>query len=408
MALLKELENRYGDAFRGRQRGSLFLNVLTFCNFLRDLGLAVTLGRMIDVYRSLEIIEVTNREEFYYALKSNLVSGRDEGEIFDKAFSVFWALLKEEDKLPEEIEDELQRQLDSQEKKKEEEDSDAEEEIELKEWLKEKPEDEEAEEKELASYSPWEVLRNKDFASFQGDEIRLVRKAVRKIATRLATKLSLRKVPDPKSRKLDLRRTFRKNIRYGGEVVELAHRRRKVRKTRLVLICDVSGSMDCYSSFLIQFMYGLQNELSGVETFVFSTRLTRITRLLRGRNIDHALREISSLVHDWSGGTNIGQCLKTFNDWLGKDILNPRAVAIILSDGWDRGDPALLSGEMRRLRSNCYKLIWLNPLLGSSNYQPLCQGMKAAIPFNDYFLPAHNLQSLMALGRLIKPLVSRQ
>jgi uncharacterized protein with von Willebrand factor type A (vWA) domain len=384
----------------------MFLNVLAFCNLLRDLGLSVSLSRTIDVYRSLEFIQVTNKQDFYYALKTNLISSREESATFDKAFQLFWSFLFQPDQEPPPDEEDEQLDIDAppQEQEQEQETS-REEELHLEDWLKEKP-DEESEEMEMASYSALEVLGQKDFSTLKPEEVRKIRQAIALVARRLATKLSRRKVPDPKGRKLDLRRTMRKNIKYGGEVVELAQRRRKVKKVRLVLICDVSGSMDCYSSFLIQFMYGLQNELAGVETVVFSTRLTRVTQLLRGRDVAKALRQISQAALDWSGGTNIGKCIKSFNDWIGRDILTPHTVAIILSDGWDRGDPALLSNEMRRLKSNCYRLIWLNPLLGSANYQPLCQGMKSALPFVDYFLPVHNLDSLLRLGKVIKPLVS--
>ena len=405
MPLAKELGTVKSDAFRGRRKSSMFLNVLAFCNLLRDLGLSATLSRTIDVYRSLQFILVTNKQDFYSALKTNLISSREESQTFDQAFGLFWSFLFDPDQEPCGDEEDEQLDIDSPTKGQEQEPS-KEEELSLEEWLKEKP-DEETEEMEMASYSALEVLGQKDFSTFKAEEIRKIRKAIALIARRLATKLSRRKVPDPKGRKLDLRRTMRKNIKYGGEMVELAKRRHKIKKVRLVLICDVSGSMDCYSSFLIEFMYGLQNELAGVETVVFSTRLTRVTNLLRGRDVAKALEEISHTVLDWSGGTNIGKCLSGFNDWIGKDILTPHTVVIILSDGWDRGDPVLLSDEMRRLKSNCYRLIWLNPLLGSANYQPLCQGMKSALPFVDYFLPVHNLDSLIRLGKVIKPLVNR-
>ena len=402
MSLLEHLERRDTHPLKGRRKGDLSSNILSFCHLLRELRIEVTLGRMIDVHKALKFIDVTNRGDFYCALKANLVSSRDEAETFDRAFQLFWTPLLEEA-------DEFQLQEVMEGLKLDDTLSDIskrEERTSIEEWLEEGKGEGEAEEEEIPGYSPLEVLGQKDFSSFHGDEVRLVRRAVAQVARKLATRLSLRKVPDSRGRELDLRRSFRRNIRYAGDVVELIHRRKKVKKTKLVLICDVSGSMDCYTNFLIQFMYGLQNELSGVETLVFSTRLTRITNLLKRRGIEEALREISRTVLDWSGGTNIGMCLKEFNDWLAKDMLTPRTVVIILSDGWDRGDPNLLKTEMRRLKSNCYKVIWLNPLLGSSNYQPLCQGIRAALPFIDYFLPVHNLETLIALGRTVKPLLA--
>ncbi len=159
--------------------------------------------------------------------------------------------------------------------------------------------------------------------------------------------------------------------------------------------------MDCYSKFLIQFVYSLQNQLSGVETFVFSTRLTRTTPFLKGKKPYDALTALAGSVRDWSGGTRIGDCLQTFNDGYGRNM-DRRTVVIIVSDGWDTGDTALVTKEMQRLRMTCRKIIWLNPLLGSPTYEPLTKGMQAALPFVDYFLPAHNLESLVTLGKRMK------
>jgi uncharacterized protein with von Willebrand factor type A (vWA) domain len=171
-----------------------------------------------------------------------------------------------------------------------------------------------------------------------------------------------------------------------------------------VLLCDVSGSMDYYSRFLIYFLYGLSQELRGVETLVFSTRLTRITDLLRRKGLEQGLQAIAQRVMDWSGGTKIGTCLQTFNTYLADKMVTRKSVVIIMSDGWDRGDVQLLEREMRALKHKAYKIIWLNPLLGSPHYQPLCQGITAVLPYCDYFLPVHNLESLMGLAKTLQPL----
>jgi uncharacterized protein with von Willebrand factor type A (vWA) domain len=164
--------------------------------------------------------------------------------------------------------------------------------------------------------------------------------------------------------------------------------------------------MDCYSRFLIQFMYGLQNELRGVETFVFSTSLTRITHLIRTKDIGNALERVSSSVLGWSGGTNIGQSLHTFNREFAPSLVTHRTVIVLFSDGWDRGDVALMEREMRNLKRRCHKIIWLNPLLASEHYRPLCKGMQAALPYLNFFLSVHNVHSLVALGRTIQRLVA--
>ena len=250
--------------------------------------------------------------------------------------------------------------------------------------------------------SPVEILSKKDFNELSIQESLEMRRAILFITARIATRLSRRKKLDDSANAIDLRRTMRKSLSFGGDIVEFARRRRKVKKTRIVLLCDVSGSMECYSRFLIQFMYGLQNQLWGVETFVFSTSLSRITHLIRTRNIERALERLSGHVLGWSGGTNIGRSFATFNHDFAKELVDHRTVIIVISDGWDCGDVDLLAQEMKNIKRRCLKVLWLNPLLASKNYQPLCKGMQAALPHLDYFLPAHNLQSLIALGRTLE------
>jgi hypothetical protein len=193
-------------------------------------------------------------------------------------------------------------------------------------------------------------------------------------------------------------------MRYGGDIVELVQKRRRIKKTRLTLLCDVSGSMDCYSRFLIQFMYGLQNRLPQLDTFVFSTRLTRIGHFLKNRDIDQALARVSETALDWSGGTTIGACLKSFNDQYMYPRAGNKTIVIIVSDGWDRGDTELLAQEIKRLQRKAHKIFWLNPLSGSPSYQPLCKGMQAALPYINYFLPANNLESLIKLCKKLDTL----
>jgi uncharacterized protein with von Willebrand factor type A (vWA) domain len=197
---------------------------------------------------------------------------------------------------------------------------------------------------------------------------------------------------------VDLRRTLRRSMQSGGEPIELWRRDRKPRKTRIVALCDVSGSMDLYSRFLLQFLYALQGSVARVESFVFSTSLRRTTEALREHSFGHALKALSAEAHDWSGGTRIGECLATFNADFER-LLDGRTVFVILSDGWDTGDPALLSEAMETIRGRCRRLIWLNPLLGSPGYEPLTEGMLAALPHVSVFASAHNLASLRALER---------
>jgi hypothetical protein len=231
--------------------------------------------------------------------------------------------------------------------------------------------------------------------------VREARRYLRRLAPKLATATTRRRRPSRRGSELDLRRSLRWAARRGGEVLTLARRRRRVRRLNLVLLCDVSGSMDVYSRFLAQFLYGLQNELRGVSTFVFSTRLFDVTPMLRARTFDEALARVARHVDSWSGGTRIGACLAEFNRRHAKERLGPRTVVAVISDGWDRGDIAQLAREMRALRRRAYRILWLNPLLGASGYRPVAQGMAAALPSIDELLPVHNLESLARVGRTL-------
>ena len=206
----------------------------------------------------------------------------------------------------------------------------------------------------------------------------------------------------------DWRRTFRQSLPYGGEPLQLAYRKPREKPRPLVLLCDVSGSMERYTRMLLHFIHSLAGDLGRVEAFLFATRLTRITRCLGYRSIDQAVNEVARAVPDWAGGTRIGAAVKAYNYAWARRTLNSGAVVLIISDGWDRGEPELLSKEMARLQRSCHRLIWLNPLLGSPGYQPLTQGMQAALPYVDDFLPVHNLDRLESLARHLNQLSPRR
>jgi uncharacterized protein with von Willebrand factor type A (vWA) domain len=191
---------------------------------------------------------------------------------------------------------------------------------------------------------------------------------------------------------IDQRATLRRSLRYGGVPIDLRHRRKKERMRPLVLICDISGSMDRYSRLLLRFVHAIEQGLDSVEVFVFGTRLTRITRSLRKRDVDDAIAEVVK---------------QTFNYEWSRRVLRSGATVVMISDGWDRGDPNLLAAEMARLQRSCRRLIWLNPLLGAPGYQPLTQGIRAALPYVDDFLPVHNLKSLEALAQLLSDMADQ-
>jgi len=240
-----------------------------------------------------------------------------------------------------------------------------------------------------------EALAGQDFSTFTPDQLDEVYRLTVQIARRLARRLSRRRRPVGRRGRVDLRRTLRANLS-RGDLIDLKFRRRKRRKVRLVLLCDVSGSMDLYSRFLLQFLFALQNVFGRVETFTFSTRLTRVSEHLKGRSYRQVLRRLTD-VRDWSGGTRIGESLAQFNrEW--SHLVDRRTIVIVLSDGWDTGEPDLLAGELLRIKRRAGRVMWLNPLLGNPSYEPLTRGMAAALPLVDDFAAAHNLASLRDLA----------
>jgi uncharacterized protein with von Willebrand factor type A (vWA) domain len=342
--------------------------VLGFCRLLRDSGFRITPSHTTAALQALGLIDVGDRTDFELALRSVLVSGEGELEPFGRLFELFWegrlALVEQE---PDRVEAQLAvAPADAQ-----------------------------------TAYSALEVLASKDFADFTEAEDRAeLERLLLRLAAKLATRRNRRYQPVRHGGAMDLRRTVRRSLRLGGTAVELARRRREVAKTRLVLICDVSRSMDQYSRFLLQFIYGFQRALRRVESFVFGTRLTRVTRYFRTSGIQQALEHIAAEVLDWSGGTRMGASLAAFNrDFRG--VVDSSTVVVILSDGLDTGDASLLAQEMALLRRRARKLVWLNPLLGSRPGEPLGRGMRAALPYIDSLAPANNLRSLEAFVRTL-------
>ena len=386
-----------------RGQGTL-ANMLMFGRVLKDLGFRMGLSQVIDANRSMPLIDIRSRPDFHRALAANMLHDHEDIELFDQVFEAFW-------QGDAEIEDGIETMEVPAQSPDEALESSDDSGGTVEETLAEQegagddgPTDPDP--LMVPTYSPNEQLNEKDFSEMGIEESRAVTQAIMLIASKIATQVSRRKKRARRGTEIDPRGTMRRNIKYGGELVELVARKRRIKKTRVVLLCDVSGSMDCYSRFLIQFMYGLQNELWGVETFVFSTTLSRITHLIRTKNIGNALEKISKSVLGWSGGTNIGRSLEIFNRDFAASTVTHRTVVVIISDGWDRGDVGVLERQMQAVKRRCGKLIWLNPLLASENYEPLCKGMQAALPYLDLFLSAHNANSLVHLGHTMRKLVA--
>jgi uncharacterized protein with von Willebrand factor type A (vWA) domain len=379
-------------------------NMMAFGRVLKQLGIKIGLSQVIDAARATELVDLSARRDFRALLRANLVSQKEDFPAFDMAFDCFWREQTYE-RVPMETMDIEGTPTESNGQEGGDEEGGIEEVI-AESLAKESLPLEDLDEFAVPTFSPQEQLNRKDFSEMGVEESRAIARAILLIATKIATQMSRRKKLGRRGIAVDPRWTMRKNMKYGGEIIDLVQRKKRIKKTKVVLLCDVSGSMDCYSRFLIQFMYGLQNELWGVETFVFSTSLSRITHLIRTKDIANALEKISGSILGWSGGTNIGRSLHTFNRNFAPSMVTHRTVVVIISDGWDRGDVSLLERQMQDLKRRCKKLIWLNPLLASENYEPLCKGMQAALPYIDLFLSVHNLNSLVALGRTLQKMVA--
>jgi uncharacterized protein with von Willebrand factor type A (vWA) domain len=368
-------------------------NILSFCRLLRERELLVSPSEVIDALRTADAIDLSDRNEFKVALRSVLTSRPEDVPVYDASFDEFWrsrlpqmVQQASDEAMPEMMEpnaadDQQQQQQESEES--EEGDSD------------------ESDEQEAPQYSPIEALAGRDFSSFEADEMQEIARAIQVVARKLATRESRRYRSTQRGHAIDMRRTVRRNIKYGGTIVELARKERKIRKPRIVLICDVSRSMDTYSRFLLQFIYALQNTLGRVESFVFSTRLTRVTEYFKHHDIYDALDRIAEEVPDWSGGTRIGESLKAFNREYALRYVTNNTIVLIMSDGLDTGDATVLEAEMAKIEQRAAKVIWLNPLLGNEDYRPLARGMSAALPHVQLFASAHNLASLQALGKAL-------
>jgi len=369
--------------------------MLAFGGVLRASGLPVTTPELMDAVRALEVVDLMDRDEVYRALRTVLVSRMEEQPAFDRCFEAFWRFQAEEGQGLEGLVSMVQPTLPENEHggNPPEAGQEKQAQIALDDW--EEGEEADDEPLEVPGLSNREVLMERDFSTFPAEQLDEVARLTVLIAKRLARRMSRRRKPTRRGGIVDLRRSMRANL-MKGEIIELRRRSRRRRKVRLVLLCDVSGSMDLYSRFLLQFLYALQNLFGRVETFTFATRLTRVSDLLRGPSYKRALRRLTE-VRDWSGGTRIGDAIRDFNQEWGR-LVDRRTIVLILSDGWDTGEPDVLAQEMLTLKRRAGRVLWLNPLLGNPSYEPLTRGMAAALPLVDHFAAAHNLSSLRELA----------
>jgi uncharacterized protein with von Willebrand factor type A (vWA) domain len=354
---------------------------------MRAGGARVGLGELLGAHRALSAVDSASRAESFYALRAALCSSRADQAVFAQAFADTFAGAP--------MPPELDQLMDI--------------------GVIQKPApprvgvptlgDEampEGSEPVPAAWSEQEILREKDFAEYTDSERALARRLLAQIARRGPTRVSRRTKPTRRRREVhDLRATVRASLRHGGELMERRWRDQTQRPRRLVLVCDVSGSMSPYARMLLQYVQACVAGRARVEAFVFGTRLTRITRELEGRDPDRALARAGHHVADWSGGTRIGAAIAQLNREHGRRI-GRGAIVVVLSDGWDRGDPDELAEEMARLSRCAHRVVWLNPLAADPRYEPLTRGMRAALPHVDHLLPGNSIASLEALAELME------
>ena len=379
--------------------GRLPENIAHFVRLLRAAGLPVGPGHTITAVRALAAIDVTARRQFYWALHGTLVARREHRHIFESAFRLFWrdpfgadealAALLSRSRVPVEkprsrASARLSPEGEAATRPAVQPAREAEHEIPVR-----------------MAFSPAEVLRDKDFEQMTALEVMQAKEAIRSLRLDLRPVPTRRHEPDPTGRFIDMRRTLRTSIRTGGLPLPLARQSAGTRRPAIVALCDISGSMEAYSRVLLHFFHALTNAGDRVHTFVFGTRLTNITRLLRDRDVDRALDRVGTTVRDWYGGTRIGAALNAFNLHWSRRLLAQGAVVLLVTDGLDREGGDGIRFQARRLRRSCRSLVWLNPLLRYRAFAPKAAGIRALLPEVDEHRPVHNLDSLERLAEVL-------
>ncbi len=403
------LRSPTGELIDGRR---LLAEAVGFGRALRRAGLVVDLGAAIDFARAMGLVDLGQRGLVRDAGAAVFVRRRDDREVYDRVFDQFWRRRgrKLPEGLPEAPDGETEAEDDGAGQAAptdEAGDAGMETLAELA-RLASQAADDSAEGSEIDSddvppdaYSKGETMRHRDFDRMTASELRDAERFVDLLRPKLERRRTRRHELHPHGRRLAPRAMFRQNLA-TGELINWVWRRQIKEPRQLVVLCDISGSMERHSRLLLRFVQALarENEVR-TESFVFGTRLTRVTRLMKDRDRDRALARVADSVNDWAGGTRIGESFRQFNRQWARRTLRTSGIVIVVSDGWDRGDPALVAAETARLRRNCHRLVWLNPLASTPGYQPLAAGMKAAYPFIDDFLAAGTLDSLERLGEVL-------
>jgi uncharacterized protein with von Willebrand factor type A (vWA) domain len=377
-----------------QRQTSLTANIVAFCRYLRENGFNIGPLEEQDALTAMEIIApYSDPADMQLCLQTALCRSPQQLKIFPELYKKYWRQLdRAVDSKTKEVEEQKEKPTTAPTQKPPSLQS-------IKNWLYGNRENETT---ETATYSTIDVFGQTTYPAFDEKELREVFFLVKKLVRKIANRRSRRYKSTQKKAQLDLKKTMRQNIIRTGELVELIYRKKKKENLKVVLLCDVSRSMELYSRFFIQFMYAFQNLFPKVRTFVFSTSLHPVSEELNSRNLDHSLKQIIEKVNNWSGGTKIGLSLSEFNNKYAHKYVTSKTLTIILSDGWDTGDAQLISDNMKNIHRRSLKVLWLNPLAGSTEWKPEVQGMKAALPFVDALLPFHGIESLQEVVAKLK------
>jgi uncharacterized protein len=381
--------------------GKLAVNIMHFARVLREAGLPVGPGQVLDALDAAQAGSLRSREDFYWTLHAVFVKRREHKEVFDQAFHVFWKKPKMLEQLMQLLFHQITRPADEKGKKAGF--------RRLAEAMFDKVETQSRQESKkdslefdaTYSHSAMEVLRKKDFDQMTVVEQAQARLAIARLALHRHEVKTRRFRPAHDGHRIDMRRTLKGSLRAGGHIIDLERRERQTREPPLVVLCDISGSCSNYSRMFLHFLHALSNDRERVTVFLFGTRLTNITRELKRRDVDEAMQKVSAAVKDWSGGTRIGAALREFNFHWARRVLTQGAHVLIMSDGLDREDASLLEIEMARLRRSAKRIVWLNPLLRYEGFQARAAGIRAMMPYIDEFRPVHSLESLADLARAL-------
>ncbi len=372
----------------------LAVNIIQFSHLLRENGISVTLASVLDAIRGLEFMDISNLELFRGLLRLNFVYRQEDIDRFDQLFFLFWFS---------EHQTGLQIHCDGSGNEEPEADSPSETKKESIDYSNREENLNEVSRKWVACYSPDALDRTCELDDFT--ESRALYESIKKWLQPLRNRLSRRSKYSVRGKEITLRRILRKNMQFGGELILLDFKKKKIKNRRIIFLCDVSGSMDVYTLMLLQFAHALKRLDRRTEIFFFSTDLSRWTHQFDVGDFTTTLSNLPEFVSDWGGGTRIGHCLKDFNEVYGRRMLSNKAIVVIFSDGWDQGQTDILESQMAYLNNKAYKVIWLNPLMGTRDYKPICRGMSAALPYVDYFLPMGNLRDLHSLGKTLEKMI---